>query len=277
MTVSDEKLVAFMDGELPDAELATVGDAIAASPDLVQRMELLQGADEKFRKSFAAMDARPIRTDTIDLIKGAAKGAADLDEKAGENTENIIAFKARPRPSINTTGSRWMPQAIAATIALVVGFGGGAFIYPDMGSGPDQAEASRGGTIYQTAGLIDVKSPLFAVLETGQSASTVPLPGENEGSVTPVSTFKTHSQGYCREFELQTSDANSRNIACRNEASWTIVASMLQPKTSTDNGTNFTTATGMSPELIDTMILKWIEGDILDKDDEAKLIAKSWK
>ena len=270
MIVSDEQLVAFMDGEMSEADIESIERAIGASPELAQRMEALCGADIKIRQGFAALDARPIRTDTQNLINRAANTKAVEQESVGDN---VVAFKAKPQINMAATSTIWMRQAIAATIALAIGFGGGAFVYP----GSEQTETSNTNNIYQTAGLIDNTGPLFTVLETSQSASTVKLAGYNNVSATPVSTFQTRSTDYCREFELQANEAISRNIACRNDGDWTIVASVVHHKDAQDAGANFITASDGAPQLLDTMILQLIEGDILDAKDEAKLITKSWK
>lgn len=270
MNVSDEKLVAFMDGELSAAEMATIENAIATSPELTQRLELLCGADEKIRQGFAAFDARPIRTDTKELINNAANVA---DDEKADASDTVVAFSAKPRTNMGATSSIWMRQAIAATIALGIGFGGGAFVFPGSG----QTETSNTNNIYQTAGLIDNKSPLFSVLETSQSASTVQLEGYSNVSATALSTFQTHGKEYCREFDVQSNGATSRNIACRNEGAWTIVASVLHNNNSLDAGADFITASAGAPQLLDAMVLQLIDGDILDKEDEAKLLSKSWK
>ena len=39
MTVSDEKLVAFLDGALPEEEAAEIGAALVRDPDLGRRLE----------------------------------------------------------------------------------------------------------------------------------------------------------------------------------------------------------------------------------------------
>jgi len=270
MNVSDEKLVAFMDGEMSELEMTAIADAIAASPELVQRLELLGGADEKIRQRFAALDARPIRADTLELINNAAYTASTEHENA---SENIVAFKAKPRMNMGGTSNIWMRQAIAATIALAVGFGGGAFVFP----GAEQTNTSNNGAVYQTAGLVDTESPLFSVLETGQSATAVELAGHRGVSATPVSTFQTHGKGFCREFELDTNDSKSRNIACRNGGAWTIIASVLDHKGPVTADGSFITASDSAPQLLDIMILQLIDGDIIGKEDEAKLLGKSWK
>jgi len=270
MNISDEKLVAFMDGELSAAEMASLENTVSTSPELARRLELLCGADEKIRQGFAAFDARPIRADTKDLINNAANAADKENVGAGDN---VVAFKAKPQLNTGATSSIWMRQAIAASIALVIGFGGGAFVFPGSG----QTETSSTNNIYQTAGLVDNKSPLFSVLETSQSASTVQLEGYSNVSATPVSTFQTYDNDYCREFDVQSSGSTSRNIACRNGGAWTIVASVLHNNKSPDAGVNFITASDGTPQLLDAVVLQLIEGDILDKEDEAKLLSNSWR
>jgi len=260
MTISDENLIAFMDGELPESDMTRIGKALETTPELVERLEGLRASDDQMRRTFARLDARPMRTDTLNLINTAAAG------------ETVLQFKPATQPgSAANDNNPWMRQAVAAALLLAVGFGGGALISPDGGQG------TAGSHSYQTAGIIEQNNPLFSVLENGMSASSVSLDMQGDTSVTPLTSFQTKNKGFCREFSVQSAQINSKNIACRTKETWTVVASVVQNDALSNAAGGFITASQSGNQLLDAMILEWIDGDILDAEDEAKAIAKNWQ
>ena len=267
MTISDEKLIAFMDGELTQSETDRISHMIAASADLTERLQLLTATDKRLLAAFKAHDNRPIRADTLEMID---KATADSSAATGQN---ILPFERQANKSeAANDNSPWIGQAVAAALALAIGFGSGAMLYP----GAERQENSQDSYSQQIASVVAPQSPLFAVLERTPSATTVQLDKQDK-SATPLATFLTEEQGYCREFSVQSADASSRNLACRAQGTWTVVASVWQPGTNAPDAGAYITASQSGSQLLDEMILEWMEGDILDASDEAMIIARSWK
>lgn len=108
MSVTDEELSAFLDGELPPAERRRIIALIAADPELQRRIERMGAVDR-------------------DLLAAFAEGEADA---AGVSRPLIAAF---PRPSAR----RWLVRGALAAIAAIVAarlFADGA---PDRDARPE--------------------------------------------------------------------------------------------------------------------------------------------
>ena len=107
MTVSDEKLVAFLDGTLPEEEAAEIGAALVRDPDLGRRLEEM------------AVDLTPMR----------------------EGMEAVLAnAPPMPLPAPRRWTAPWM--AAAAAVLLAVGIAAGMALAPDRENGWHQAVAS---------------------------------------------------------------------------------------------------------------------------------------
>jgi anti-sigma factor RsiW len=281
MTISDEILSRYIDGELDEAEMTEITTAIKQSPALVSQLEALRNANAKMRDLYADLADRPIRADTLALLNKAV-GSQDTPVTAAP-AENIIAFKAKtpkkPAAPQNPTGSSrlWAWQAMAAVLTLAVGFGGGAM----MSSGGQEQLGGNDNQPYQVANHIDPATPLFAALEYSKSTVTVSLDQTGKTSATPLTSFQSKTRGYCREYAVQSPSGGSRNIACRMNDGWAVVASVITEKTPQNSDNPFTsdtfnTASQADAPLLDTLIMAWIEGDILSAADEEKAIAQSW-
>lgn len=101
MTQYEEKLSAFLDGELPEVEAREIEKALADDPALQAELDALVTADVGAQEAFAAMLDEPVPFELADAIKNAPTSAA--------------ANLPRP-PSI----VGWV-TAVATVIALAVG------------------------------------------------------------------------------------------------------------------------------------------------------------
>lgn len=293
MTISDETLIAFLDGELTDAEMDQISDALADDEALANRLEALSASDRALKGLFAEADKAPIRADTLALLDAAAKPDANAQaasttgftaandsgrddagsvEAGDESDDTVVAFRPRTKAPAPRFGG-WMQQAMAASIALFIGLSGGALIF---GGGEDEEieEEETGDPVILAAGRIDTDNPLHALLENGASAQQVSFEGDLRA--TPLTSFRTRSAGYCREYELRTSETASRNVACRGSEGWTVVASVATEITSAAQE-GYITASDETATLIDSMIMSMIEGDILGAEDEKEAMKAGWQ
>lgn len=191
-TWRDEDLMAYADGELGDEQRRAIADAARADPALARRIA-----------AFAA--SRRLLQETLD---------AKLREPVPQRLLDVLAAPVRaevvpPR----RRAARWMPLALAASLALAIGIGAGGWWF---GSPP------------LVSGLPPETAALGRALET--LASGVPAQGESRGvryEILPLSTLRRSDGTYCREFEssLQGGDRRvARGLACREGGAWTVQA-----------------------------------------------------
>lgn len=206
MSVTDEELMAFADGELSGADAARVQAAIAADPALAERLEAerklrakLRGhldpvADEPVPEAWAAMIAAAAKEDAEDEHKviSLAAARAEKAEKAGKAAREARSA-ARARPFMQRWGTG---IAIAASLAL------GLFMGTRIASGP----------VTQRDGALMASGLLAERLDT-QLASA-----QGSGSVRILTSFRREGGDYCRVFASN----GTSGIACRDKAGWTL-------------------------------------------------------
>ncbi len=179
---SDELLMAFADGGLPEAEAARVAAAAAADPALASRIE-------RFRETGRLLG--DVFRDTLDepvpaRLVATARGIAVIQGSAAPPA----AVAAAPAPL--RTARPWRAMAAAASVALAVGAVAG------FGAGRGADGPGRLG------------STLEAVLEGTPAGGT--------GNFRVLATHDTEGAGPCRIFAAQTEGL--RGLACRTPQGW---------------------------------------------------------
>lgn len=106
MTGYDDKLSAFLDGELSGAEAAEIEAALARDPDLQAALEALMAADALAREDFARIAAEPVPQSLAAAIRDAEVG----------QPANV------PRAPSVLAG--WVAVAAAAVLLAIGGAGG---------------------------------------------------------------------------------------------------------------------------------------------------------
>lgn len=271
MTISDETLMAYMDGELSDAEMGEIEQQIETDAGLLARLERLQSADAFLVEKYGAVDAKPIRQDTLDLIAAHSTGESEVEitEPAAEDISNVVSFKPKQTQQAEAVRSGWWPQAIAASVALFIGFGAGTQY--DTGTVEEDVDVYG----YETAGVIAPSSPLYDVLENSPSLQETNVGGDTSLVAQPLMSFRSRTGSYCREFSVTAPQAASKNVACRGDEIWLIKATVTTAAMESAAG-GFIPASGTEASLVDAMILELMEGDALGPEDETALINSSW-
>ncbi|MDO5706236.1 MAG: hypothetical protein Q4G49_14390 [Paracoccus sp. (in: a-proteobacteria)] len=180
--------MAFADGELNEAEAASVRAAIADDPALAARAEM-------FRATRAALAATaPPLSASDDAALIARIRAATVPTPAPLNT---------PAPAVSAPANRnWRPAAIAASVAaaaVMIGYATGLF-------GPGPAPGRMPDAL--VAALEAVPSGEGAVLE--------------DGEFTAIASYRTPDGTICREYERHgAAETTIVAIACRDAEGWT--------------------------------------------------------
>ena len=249
MTISDEKLSAYIDGELSPSEVNEINEALKADPAVAARLERLKQPGALIAAGYGEIDDEPMPDSVMDLLR---------DTGDTENPgEKVIQFA--PRPAAKSKASWAVP--LAASVALAIGVGVGMQIAADR--------TNRDGRLAYV-GVIDQSSPVFAALESTPSATMVETP---QGTIMPVLTFKSANGEYCREYVVANDVAARRAVACRNEGQWVTQFAALAPQNSvTPNG--YSTASAEIATQFDSLIESMMADEALDTEQEAPLLGR---
>lgn len=237
---TEPEIAAFVDGELDGADAERIAEIIDSDPEARALAERLDGANALLREAFDAPMSEPAPT---------ALAAAILDSPV-----RVLGRRSRPRPA-------WVPMAMAAGIALVVGLGAGAALF---GSGEQPPIASLG--------VGPAPAAVGTALETTPSGSA-------RTNVYLVASFEGRDQ-VCREFE--TLDAGgvptAAAVACRDpRGTWRVlaVAAVDEHEGATENG--YLPAAGVALDSLAIILDAIGVTATLSPADEAARIAAGWK
>ncbi|MEP3563918.1 MAG: hypothetical protein ABJM19_02975 [Marinobacter sp.] len=240
MTNVDEKLSAFLDGELLAEEMQQIRERLAVEPALAARLSELSMVDQALQAHYGEIDDRPLPAGITQLL-----GMVENEPERQPN--NVIRFPLRERLRAHTG------KAIAA--ALVGGFALAQWLsMPTIDSDASWQEVAQ-------------------VLESTPSGTNYTL--ANGETLTPRLTFKNHDGEYCRQFRVQGDAGRSENIACLSGAGtqeWDLAVRLeLTGAVAEDR---YQTASGGSA--LDATLDKMIAGPLLAPEDERRLIELQW-
>lgn len=251
MNITDEHLAAFLDAELPEAEMELIREQLMLDENLAKRLAELTVVDEVVTEAYTEIDSHPfLRSVNASLSKQANPVAEKSGAKGKSNTAKIITF-----PTLQTFQSVLQKHmAIAAGVVMVLGLGAIKLLH----------ETNTGDNWQNVATL----------LETSPSGVTESIQGTQ---VKPRITFINKQGEYCRQFEITTKKTFTENIACRKGSEWKIAVSVTLDKSQesyTQKPDEHQTARGGS--ILDSTIDDMIGGSFLDAQAESKIIEQHW-
>jgi anti-sigma factor RsiW len=178
-------LVAFVDGELDAEDSLAVHVALRHDPALRERVRLMRESAALLRAAYGDVARQPLPPALTSVIRTAAGG------------------RRRVR-------SRWLPAAIAATIALAVGLSAGsvaprlttAWQRPDAAR-PDAPGVATGGPLALLTPGGAPEAVLHRTLERERSGTSVAWTdpdSKSEVTVEPLRTYRAADHTFCREY-----------------------------------------------------------------------------
>jgi len=204
MTIDDETLMAYVDGELDDAGAQRVREALARDPALARRMRVFEDSARLLRESF--------------------RGAIDVP--VPEHLEQLVA----PRPARQRMG--WLAQlwrrvpspAFAAALLLAVGVLVG-YVATRVDRGGPAAPVDRVAALQAAEGWHQG----FERTPSGESF-TLRVHGLETG-IRPLTTFLDARDRVCRAFrEDGAGSMLRRGIVCREEEGrWAPMVVVAEP------------------------------------------------
>lgn len=187
MSITEDMLAAYADGELDGAEQARVAAAVAADPALAARVEAHRALKARLSAHYAPIAEQAVPPHLAALLSG----PSDTREETGAE---VISFAAaRQKRGLVPVLRRWGPiagPALAASLALVV-------LQPWKGATPE--------------GYAD--PTLAAALDT-QLAANQPA----DAPTRILISFERNDGDLCRAWR----GAREGGIACRDDTGWKI-------------------------------------------------------
>lgn len=240
MQINEEMLSAFLDGELPPAEMAAIRQQLQSDVALADRLAELAAVDERVRRRYAAIDERPLPESVKRLLSAEQQGAKG----------HVVPLSPS---SWRTRLQRPISYAVAA--ALVVGFGLGQMFDRTAPTEPSNWTVIAG------------------ALETAASGERVLLSSGTQ--LLPRLVFINSSGEFCRQYQLQQTGEIHEQIACRrgsDPAHWQPVAS-VQVMGGVD-ADRYQLASGA--HLLDAVLDQMIVGDLITPAQERRLRESNW-
>jgi len=277
MTIPDETLMAYADGELEPAQRAEIEAAMAADPQVARRVEQHQA----LRKRLGSTFDRVLLETVPDALIASIRAAPAVSPASGESQEGaphrdatvtdlrrVRAARAAEAKGAAASARRtqlprrpWTWVEWGAMAASVVA---GAVIAHLALKSP---EANRIGTDHgQLVAQADLAEALSSQLASGQS------PGA------PVQigvSFKSRAGTLCRTFTV-----NDRSpvggLACREGDAWNVQVLANVPPAATSGG-GYKPAGGSMPPPVIAAVEQQIDGEPLDAGAESAARARDWK
>jgi hypothetical protein len=269
MTLDDDTLFAYLDGELTAEGFAAVEAALAADPDLVRRLDRLAASDQRVRRSYRAVLEEPVPPALIEAILNAPdpRRHAPSPTRAAPARRHTVEWWQRLQDSAGRlfAGRPGLALASLASVAM------GAWLIVSQQPPADGDWALR-------AGEPVTERSLLVALETAPSGREVEAAGRQ---YLVLASFERHDGGICREFNLSgnTSDAADHlGVACRQATGvWelAVVATEERPADPAHGG--FRTASDRQFEVVDAWRLAQTRGTPLTPEQERGLIERGWR
>lgn len=241
MSITEDMLAAYADGELEGAEAARVAAAIAADPTMAAKVDLHRALKTRLAAHYAPLAEQAVPAHLAALL-GDAPAAAGTEQSGGGG--EVISFAVeRQKRGLVPMLRRWGPiagPALAASLVLAV-------LQPWAARSPE--------------GYAD--PALAAALDT-QLAATQPA----DAATRILLSFENKDGGLCRAWR-----GNSEGgIACRDDTGWKIEQQFALGAAS---GSEFRQA-GSEADLL-AAAQDMAAGVALDADAEKAAKARGWK
>jgi len=248
MRVSDEILMAYVDGEVDDETRAAVETAMHADADVAQRVARQQALRQKLRAAFDDVLDEPVP----ERLTQAARTAP---------TSSVTELSRVRNEKRDRTPRRWsLPQWSAMAASLVLGVFVGHAILRSPASSPIVA---RDGRLVAQDSLAEALSNQLASDQAAKAPVQLGL------------SFRSKTGEFCRTFVWREGDGLA-GLACREGEIWQIETAVPNETLATGNG-NYRRAGAELPLAVLQAVEGRIECEPLDASGEAAARQKGWR
>ncbi|KHK93217.1 zf-HC2 domain-containing protein [Novosphingobium malaysiense] len=253
MSVTNEELMAYADGELSAADAARVEAAVAADPALAERIAAERRLRDSLQGHLNPVTEEPVPDSLNAMIAAAAEEDARADRGKVVSLAEARAERARKeagtaeprRPFLQRWGSG---LAIAASLVVGVALG---------------TQIASNGPIEQRNG----KLVASGTLARGLDAKLAATQGET-GSLRILTSFESKAGSYCRVFDSRA----TAGIACKDKSGWVLERTMAS---SAQQASQYRQAGSAMSELM-AAAQDMAKGAPLDAAQERAAKAKDW-
>ena len=247
MTLSDEILMAYADGEVDEATRKVVEAALRDDPDVAARVARHRALRAAVSSAFSSVIEEPIP----ERLLAAAR------QSQSTRRDNVVSLVHARGAKTPVRPPSWRPYALAASVLLGVGIGYALWHDPTS----LLTAGANGGWVARAA----LSRALSEQLASDHPAASVAVIGLS---------YRTKSGEYCRTFSL-TRDASS-GVACREGEAWQVKVLAAQPPAAGVRPEYRAAASTGSP-LIRAAVEGDIQGDALDQAAEVAARQAGWK
>ncbi len=254
MSIPDDVLMAYVDGELPAEERARVEAAIQGDPEVARRVAEQKKLRTDLRTAFDGVLREPVP----DRLRAAARGETSPPSARGTSVSDFAAAaQARKDAREARSARRWSwPEWGAMAASLVIGVIVAQFALRS----PDGAPfTSQQGQLLAQGDLARTLSEQLASAQTTAADTSVGV------------SFRAKNGSYCRSFTMRSS--STAGLACREGDAWRV-----DVLAHTDNASGqYTQAGSALPAAVLSAIEQQIEGEPLDAAAEARARESGWR
>lgn len=259
MTMTDELLCAYLDGELGSEQARAVEDAVRADSTLAARLDELRAVDALLRANAQAIDELPLPA-SLDAVF--AQSLANAASATTPVHDNVVPLTSRWRRIVQ---DRRFALPLAASIALIAGYAG-MFL-----TGPDQKPAPAA-TLLADGRPID--GALQDVLDWEESGSVRRTADQREVEIRL--SFAAKDNSLCREFTVRLPDRGQDAVACRSAGTqWELRHAAASGKAAAD-AEGYQAASSTDSEAFGMAVEAMMAGDALTADQEREWIRRGW-
>lgn len=256
--LTDEMLMAYADGALPEAERAQIAAALENDAEARAIVAEFRRTAELSRAAFANVLTEPVPDRLVKTVLGTPTPTANVVD---------LTRARKPRSMLWRTA---LP--LAASLLLVIGFAAALLLRPQP-AGPLMA-----------LGPVPSAAPLAGVLETKASGVPVTLASrtpEGLDRLMVVATFRDRKERICREVEALDPNMQPQiaGVACRDPANgtWIVEGSARIAATAPPSGRDFVPSGADQKDALDGLLAVLGATRALPANEEQGLLAGGWK
>lgn len=250
MNISEEMLLAYVDGELDAAGVAMVEQATRADPDVAAAVNRALWLRQRISQAYASVLDEPVPA----RLLAAANGASSV---APADPGNVVSLDSARSPGPAPTRAWRWPQLTALAASLALGVLISPWLRPD--GQPSMLDTSGGALL---AG-----GELAMTLESRLAAE-----GPGQGLVSVGLSFRAADGRYCRTFTLAPPHSMA-GLACRDADGWQVSAL----GEATPEAGELRLASAALPPVVLAEVDARLEGDPLDADAERAARDAGWR
>ncbi len=263
MSISDDMLMAYADGEFDKPEFASerneVEMAIGSDPELARRVERFRSLRRDLGSLYAEVLEEPVPERLLDAARAQPREAATVTDLAQARTAKKASGAASSVAGTTAVARKLRPWfAIAAS--LIVGVLVGHYALVSQEAGP---LAVNGASLLAQSSLRQALSDQLAADQSHASAVQIGL------------SFRSKSGQYCRTFMLEQREPLS-GLACHQGADWHIDALALA-ETAGNAGAGYRPAGSALPAAVRAAVEDQMAGEPLDAQGEVQAKRAGWK